>query len=81
MLLPDKHIRTAESILALAALVLSHVARPVPFDPLWLRVRQELDTPEWPAAHGVDNFVLALCFLRAVGAIDVSPSGELFRCG
>ena len=81
MLLPDKHLRLSESVLGLAGLVLSHLGKPTPFDALWKRVREQTGTPEWPAVHGVENFVLALCFLYSVGAVDVSPSGELFRCG
>jgi hypothetical protein len=80
VLLPDKHLRLSESVLGLAGLVLSHVAKPTPFDSVWKQIEAQLDTREWPAVHGVENFVLALCFLYAIGAIDVSPAGELFRC-
>jgi hypothetical protein len=81
VLLPDKHVRLSESILGLAALVLSFVDKPTTFDTLWKKVQEKLDTPDWPAKHGVDNFVLALCLLNAIGAIDVSPAGELLPCG
>jgi len=81
VLLPDKHILLCESVLGLAGLVLSVVVKPMPFDALWRHMREKLDTPEWPAAHGVENFVLALTFLHSIGAVDVSPDGELFRCG
>jgi hypothetical protein len=67
-------------VLGLAGLVLSRVGGPTSFDDLLRRVQDESDTPDWPAAHGVEDFVLALCFLYSVGAVDVSPSGELFRC-
>lgn len=80
MLLPDKHLRLSESVLGFAGLVLSHVVKPTRFDALWTRVREQIDTRDWPAAPRVENFVLALCFLYSIGAIDVSPDGELFRC-
>ena len=80
MLLPDKHIRLSESILGFAGLVVVSLTHPATFDDLWKRVREQLDTPEWPAAHGVENFVLALCFLFSIGAVDVSADGELSRC-
>lgn len=80
MLLPDKHILICESILGLAGLVLSQLRTSATFDSLWQRVRGQLDTPAWPANHDVENFSLALCFLHAVGAIDVSAEGELVRC-
>jgi hypothetical protein len=80
VLLPDKHIRLSESILGLAGLTLATLRRRMTFDILWNRVSYELDSATWPAAHGVDNFSLALGFLFAIGAIDVSPDGEIFRC-
>ena len=80
VLLPDKHIRLSESIIGFAGLVLSQIDKPDSFDAVWKRVRCFLDSSEWPAAHGVDNFVLALCFLHSLGAVDVTSSGELFRC-
>lgn len=80
MLLPDKHLRIAESVLGFAGLVLSLIPKPLPFDSLWKRVQEKLTSREWPAAHGVENFALALCFLFSIGAVDVSPNGELFRC-
>ena len=81
MLLPDKHIRLSESILGLAGLTVSTLRRPMTFDILWKRVAEQLDSSTWPATHGVDNFDLALGFLFAIGAVDVSSNGELFRCG
>jgi hypothetical protein len=71
----------SESVLGFAGLVLSLIIKPTPFDSLWKKVREHLDTPEWSAAHGAENFVLALCFLYSLGAVDVTPGGELFRCG
>jgi hypothetical protein len=81
VLLPDKHLRLSESILGFAGLVLSYVSKPRTFDDLWKRVRENFDTAEWPATHGVENFVLALCFLHSIAAIDVAANGELVRCG
>lgn len=81
MLLPDKHLRLSESVLGFSALVLSQISAPEPFDSVWRRVEKVLGTPKWPAVHGVEDFVLALCFLHSVGAVDVSAGGELFRCG
>lgn len=80
VLLPDKHLRLSDSVLGFAGLVLSVVVKPMAFDSLWKRVCEQINTPDWPASHGVENFVLALCFLYAIGAIEVSLDGELFRC-
>jgi hypothetical protein len=81
VLLPDKHIRLSESIVGFAGLILSTLVRPTTFDTLWKKVRDRLDTPDWPSVHGVDNFVLALGFLYSIEAVEVSDDGELTRCG
>ena len=80
MLLPNKHLRISESVLGFAGLVLSLTQKPLSFDSLWKKVQEKLASPEWPATHGVENFALSLCFLFSIGALDVTPNGELFRC-
>ena len=80
MLLPDKHLRLSESVLGFAGLVLSCLAKPVSFDQLWKRVKHQQDNGTWPATHGAENLVLALCFLFSIGVIDVTYGGELFKC-
>ena len=80
VLLPDKHLRLSESVLGFAGLVLSFLGKPVTFDQLWKRVKQQQDSGLWPAAHGVENLVLALCFLFSIEAVDVSTAGELCQC-
>ncbi len=79
VLLPDKHLRLSESVLGLAGFVLSFVGNPTTFDALWNRIREQLESPEWPASHGVENFALALCFLYTTDILDVTQSGELYR--
>ena len=81
MLLPDKHVRLAESLLGLAALVLAALDRPLTFDRLMGRLAPQFETPDWPAFHTAETVSLALCFLYAVGAVDVTEDGELVRCG
>lgn len=80
MLLPDKHIRISESIVALSGLVLSVLTKPMSFDKLMKIISPTLGGPEWPATHGADSITLALCFLNTIGAVDVDPCGELYRC-
>ncbi len=80
MLLPDKHLKLSESVIGLAGLVLSDISKPTWFDDAWARIKEQTGTPDWPAVHGVENFVLALCFLYSVGAIDLTQDGELVRC-
>ena len=79
VLLPDKHLRLSESVLGFAGFVLSFVGKTTTFDTLWNRIREQLETSEWPASHGVENFALAICFLYSTGVLDVTQSGELYR--
>jgi hypothetical protein len=80
VLLPDKHITIAASVLGLSALVLSTIAKPLTFDALMEALEPVLDTPHWPAFHTAESVSLALSFLYALGLLDVTPEGELFRC-
>lgn len=80
MLLPDKHLRISESILGLAALVLSRLKKPIAFDKLMTRLAKEFDTPSWPARHSAESVSLALCLLYSIGKIDVATDGTIVRC-
>jgi hypothetical protein len=80
MLLPDKHIRIAESILGLSALVFVTLEKPLPFDKLMTVLAQKFETPEWPAFHNAETVALALCVLYSSGLVDVTPHGDLYRC-
>jgi hypothetical protein len=73
-------LRLSESILGFAGLVLSLINKPITFDQLLKRVQDQQVRGSWPAVHGAENFVLALCFLFSIGSVDVTPGGELFRC-
>lgn len=81
MLLPDKHITIAASVLGLSALVFSTLAEPLTFDALMETLAPQFDTSAWPAFHTAESVSLALSFLYALGLLDVTPEGELFRCG
>jgi hypothetical protein len=80
MLLPDKHVKIAESIIGLAALVVANMEKPVAFDNLMAILAPKFETPEWPAYHNTETVSLALCYLHAVGLVDVTPDGDLYRC-
>jgi len=80
VLLPDKHLKIGESILGLAALVLTNLEKPQAFDKLMAILAKRFETPEWPAYHNTETVTLALCFLHLAGFIDVTPEGDLTRC-
>lgn len=78
MLLPDKHISFAESLLGLGYFVLDGVKNPITVDNLW-RNFEKIQGVDYPAFHSFDNLVLAVDVLYALGAIDLNEDGQLKR--
>ena len=80
MILPDKHVRVSESLIALGSLVLDFLKQPISIDGLWLDFSKVNNTDQFPAYHSFENLVLAIDFLLALGVVDHDSSGRLFRC-
>lgn len=81
MLLPDKHIRLSESILGLGAFILERLDHPATVEWIHEEVLQCAGSRELPAHHDFDNALLALAFLFAVGALELTLDGRVVRCG
>ena len=64
MILPDKHTPLERSLLAVGALLLGHLGRPLTVNRLWERVRDD------PVVRSYDAFMLTVAFLYSVGALD-----------
>lgn len=77
MILPSKHIRTKESLLALGGLVLAHLDSPKTLDAVWEGIEPPDQTGEHVQHYDFDTLVLAVDFLFSIGAIRTSPTGEL----
>jgi hypothetical protein len=81
MLLPDKHITLAESILGLGAFVLGELLeRPQSIDRLYKQMSEASESPALPAYHDFDALILAIIFLYSVGALELTESGGLQLC-
>jgi hypothetical protein len=80
VLLPDKHIPIAASVLGLSGLIVSVLQQPMTFDSLMEVLEPRFDTQEWPAFHTAESVSLALSFLYAIELVDVTADGELMRC-
>ena len=78
-LLPEKHVRTSESLIGLGAVVLSSLARkPKNLDSLWDDIK-EMEAVRH-RIHGtvtLDKVVLATDFLFSVGAVTLDEEGLL----
>jgi len=80
MLLPQKHIKLAESFLGLGGFVLEHLKSPITIDCLWERFEPVNNTDAFPAYHTFENFVLTIDFLFMIGAVTSNEEGNLLLC-
>lgn len=78
MLLPDKHIGFAESLIGLGSFILENLAIPQDIDSLW-RAFEKARGTHYPAYHSFDNMVLAVDMLYAINAIEMDQNGKLTR--
>lgn len=82
MLMPDKHIRFAESLLGLGSFVLDALTTPQTIDELWAGFRKAQKAGHYAAPHTFENLVLAVDLLFTIGAVrETDHSGVLQRCG
>ncbi len=79
MILPEKHIKLAESLLGLGGHVLKLLDRPKTIDRIWEEYSKINDTLAFPANHGFDNLILSVDFLFTIGAININQSGEIYN--
>lgn len=80
MLLPDKHISLAESVLGLGAFLLGELDCPQTVDRLYLRVTAAMEDRSMPAYHDFDAVLLALLFLYSIDAVELTEGGGVRRC-
>lgn len=80
MLLPEKHITLAESIIGLGAYVLQALDKPRTLDYLFRQTRILTESGELPAFHDFDSVTLTVVFLYSVGLVENTDSGAIRRC-
>lgn len=78
MVLPDKHIGFAESLIGLGSFILQDLINPKDVDLLW-KSFEKVRGNEFPAFHSFDNLVLAVDMLFAIGAVELLDDGKLVR--
>jgi hypothetical protein len=77
MLLPEKHIKISESIWGLGGILLRILEKPKTFDDLLYDYQKINDSKLFPSIHSINEVVLALDLLYAIGAITKNDKGEL----
>lgn len=76
MLMPDKHISFAESLIGLGSFVLENLATAKDIDTLW-KIYESIRGGDYPAFHSFDNLVLTVDMLFAIGAVELKTDGKL----
>lgn len=80
MLLPDKYISVAQSILSVGAYVLRHIDDPASPDELYALLRADILDGSYPANQSFDNLLLAIDYLYMTGVVEMDQSGRIYRC-
>lgn len=76
MILPDKHISFAESLIGLGSFILDNLTSPKNIDSLWSDF-EKIRAKEYPAYHSFDNLVLAVNLLYTLQMIEISNNDLL----
>ena len=76
MLLPDKHISFAESLLGLGSFIIEQLDTPQTIDNIWRKFEKERGS-RYPAYHSFDNLILATDVLFAIDLIYENANGNL----
>jgi hypothetical protein len=80
MLLPEKHVSLAESILGLGGVVLAGLEKPRSVDQIYQIVISAREDGTLPAYHDFDSMLLAIVFLYSIGVVEATPPGTVSRC-
>ena len=80
MVLPEKHVTLAESLLGLGAFLIGELQRPRSADQLYLRVVEGRHEGTLPAFHDFDSVLLAILLLYSVGILEADEGGILKLC-
>jgi hypothetical protein len=80
MLLPEKHITLAESLIGLGGYVLASLAKPKTVDQLYQHVQEDWENKKFPAFHSYDSVVVAVLFLFTIGLVEATETGAIRRC-
>jgi hypothetical protein len=81
VILPAKHLRHDRALIGVGADVLAVLDGPSTVSAIWEAVRATRARRPYASPLSFDWFVLALCFLNAVSAIELVEGGLIAPCG
>lgn len=79
MIFPKKHLKIHESLLAMGAVILMLLSKPLDLEDLWRKI-QSSSLSKKLSYYTFDKVVLALVFLRMLNLIDVDDKGRIKKC-
>lgn len=81
MILPSKHLGQDRALIGVGADILAVLDEPRSVSSLWEGLREGRAARGDAAPLSFDWFVLALCFLNAISAVDLIDGGLIARVG
>lgn len=81
MILPAKHLRHDRALIGVGADILAVLQGPSSVSAVWDAVRADRARRKDASPLSFDWFVLALCFLNAVSAVELVEDGLIAPCG
>jgi hypothetical protein len=77
MILPNKYINLAESLLGFSAYLTLFLGTPKTLDELWLNYQQQLATGAYPVSNSFNDMVLSIDLLYLLGLIKAVDGGAI----
>jgi hypothetical protein len=74
-LLPHKHVRFSNSLVAIAGFVRKQLTEPRTVDELWALVNR--DSADWPTRPSFTQLVLAINILFVINQVEAGPDGRI----
>lgn len=75
MILPSKHLREDRALIGVGADILATLTEPRSVSSIWETVCHERRARSGNAVLSFDWFILALCFLYAISAVELDGEG------
>lgn len=79
MIFPKKHLKIHESLLAMGAVILALLSKPLDLEDLWRKI-QDSSLSKKLSYYTFDKVVLALIFLRMLNLINIDEKGRIKKC-
>jgi hypothetical protein len=77
ILVPNKHVKFSESILALAGWARQELASPMTLDELWSRLQQQKSKHPWLKEANFEKLTYGILMLYSIGELEPSKEDRI----